>query len=208
MDSNQNINPFLAAYNQPLKINKNGEVQNRNKSLEWKKSMSDKLIRRMAKQRLERMDNIRMNKEEIINAMVVEELEENFDSPPLEVDMLSDLFEKFMNLFENKITSDELFTYEHAMNSNLSICPFCFDIVISTPTRVVCLSLCFQFNIPHNLLGEHFTLDNFMDLFHQTVKAHMNCFIKPDCRDFSLLIFDNDINFACVKCLQQEELYR
>lgn len=213
MDSNNinlNLNnPFMLAYNQnqPPKTNM-GEIQNRQiKSHDWKKSMSDKLMRRIGKQRQLRMDNIRMNKEEIIQAMLVEENEENFETPPIEVDMLSDLFEKFMNLFENKIISDNDFTYELEVNSNLSICPLCYDIVISTPNKVVCLSLCFQFNIPENLLGEYFTLDNFIDLFNQTLKSHKNCFVEPNCRDISLLIFENDINFICVKCLKQEEFY-
>ena len=49
------------------------DITEKNK-INWKKSVSDRLMRRIVRQRTDRVDSIRLNKEEIVNEIMYEEM--------------------------------------------------------------------------------------------------------------------------------------
>ena len=170
-----------------------------NKS-DWKKFISDRLVRRMMKQRGDRMDSIRLNKEEIINELRYEEiLSDHMDD---ECMILSEYFDKLLVLFENDRLNPGEYLIETHKNSNVSVCPACSYPVILTATKIICLNLCYEYNLPQNLIDEEFTLDNFLDLYSKTRQAHWNC-IDIYNEGVQLLVFDDDVHLVCGKCFRE-----
>jgi hypothetical protein len=160
---------------------------------DWKKVMSDKLMRRMIDQRKWRLDSIRNSKDEILRELRFEEmLSEHFDEDSL----LSELFDKLVSLFENEMV--DAYQLEVYNNKNISVCPKCSYPVILTEKRILCLNLCFEYNIPNGLINDGFTLDNFVDLVSKVYSSHANCLLRDPPQ---LLEFEDDVHLVCGKCL-------
>lgn len=168
-------------------------MENKNKN--WQKIVSDRLVKRIMKYREDRIDNIRLNKEEIINEFRIDSMIDDYNEDIL----LSEYFDKILSLFENKTISDGEYELELGNNSNISFCPLCFYPVISTNKKVICLQLCFEFSIPKEAFSFDFTLENLMDLFHRTLKEHMVCH-SP----ISVINVENEVNLVCEKCFINE----
>jgi hypothetical protein len=160
---------------------------------DWKKLMSDKLMRRMMDQRKWRLDSIRNSKDEILREIRFEEmLTEHFDEDAI----LSELFDKLVSLFENEMV--DAYQMQVYNNKNISVCPRCSYPVILTEKRILCLNLCFEYCIPQNLINDGFTLDNFVDLVSKVYSSHPNCLFNDSPQ---LLIFEDDVHLVCGKCL-------
>jgi hypothetical protein len=160
---------------------------------DWKKVMSDKLMRRMIDQRKWRLDSIRNSKDEILRELRFEEmLSEHFDEDAI----LSELFDKLVSLFENEMV--DAYQLEVYNNKNISVCPKCSYPVILTEKRILCLNLCFEYNIPNGLINDGFTLDNFVDLVSKVYSSHPNCLLRDSPQ---LLEFEDDVHLVCGRCL-------
>jgi hypothetical protein len=207
MNNENNFNISLLTLNPKKKsnseINNTGTTRNvdimSNNKTDWKKSISDKLIRRIVRHRENRIDSIRMNKEEILNEIRYEEmLSDHMDDELLQ---LSEYFDKFVNLFE----SEGEYQLETMGKWNISVCPKCFYPMVFAAGRATCLNLCFQYSLPDDLINEYFTLDNFMDMIITTLKLHSKCLeVNNDVPE--VLIFDDDLTVVCPKCFK-EDLY-
>lgn len=160
---------------------------------DWKKIMSDKLMRRMIQQRRWRVDSIRNNKDEILKELRYEEiLNEQFDEDYL----LSELFDKLVDLFEKEdVDSYQMEIYN---NPHISVCPKCSYPVILTNKRILCLNLCFEYLISSGFINDSFTLDNFVDLISKVYSSHSGCLNQDQPQ---LLIFEDDIQVVCGSCL-------
>lgn len=178
-----------------------------NQFTDWKKVMSDKLVKRIMRYREDRIDSIRDRKEEILNDLK-DDLNMDFnnvnDYPDCNMNMINSdedmilniCFDRVLSLFENNVISTGEYEMEMYNNENVSFCPICSYPVIYTNVKVLCLNLCFEYNIPQGIINGGFTLENFVDSFSQVYKDHKNCSSQIE-----LLIFEDEVNFICVKCL-------
>lgn len=168
---------------------------------DWKKVVSDRLVRRMMKYREERIDRVRLNKNEIINEVMNDEmLEEGFDEEGM---LLSVYFDRVLSLFEE---SEEEYQMEVSQDSNVSVCPMCYYPVIKTSKKILCLNLCYEYEIPPFMFHSGFTLDNFIDILGRTYQDHRQCLIKSGER-LEIIMFEDDAHIICGKCFKDKLYY-
>jgi hypothetical protein len=195
-----NLNNNTNLYNEALN---NDSVRNMNiieNKTSWKKCVSDKLVRRMMRYREDRIDNLRLNKEDILNEVRYEEMIVEMNDQ--ESQILSDYFDRVKYLIDNNSFTTGEYELEFHKNSLISICPICSYPVILTTKKILCLNLCFEFIVHNNFINENFSLDNFVDILGRTYREHQNCF-RYGKYNFQLLIFDDNFNIVCEKCFYE-----
>ena len=203
INNNITISPLIDSSNNE-KTNKNkshfckSPLQNSNS--DWKKVVSDRLVSRIMKYREQRVDFIRVNKDEILKDIQYDQVMDYYgDEDNL---MMSEYFDKILQLFENQVISPGEYEIELGCNSNISTCPLCYYPVILTSRKILCSNLCFQYDIPNNIINADFSLDNFVDLLGRACNEHKAC-INTSNATMELLIFEDDANIVCSKCLNE-----
>ncbi len=210
-DNNQNnFNNKTSPYNDNDIEMTNSNIRNMNmqsnqvEKTNWKKAVSDKLVRRIMSNRENRINYIRFNNPEISNELWYDEMISDNTC-----DQENAIFSYYYNQLEqiNKsnlnignIDIESVIGYD----PNISICPICNDPVISSSHKIICLNLCFEFNIRPGILSDEFTIDNFIDMYKSAIKNHQKC-MKAGSGSMNshlqLIELDDGVNFLCVNCL-------
>lgn len=169
--------------------------------INWKKTVADKLVQRITRHRERRMDDIRMNKPEIISEVHYEEmLTDNIDEENL---LMSDFYNRLFRIWENANGPNE--EYEIELNSeSVSICPICSYPVVYLMKKIICLNLCFEYVLPSGSINSNFTLDNFVDIYRRTYRDHELCMRESKYKLGLLFLNDDaecDVSIYCEKCI-------
>jgi hypothetical protein len=166
---------------------------------DWKKMVSDKLVKRISKHREDRMDSVRLHKGRILEEIVYENaINDHCEEDNL---ILSDYFDKILSLFEQDKISTCEYEYELCRDSNISVCPFCSYPAILNKNKVLCLNLCFEYNLNQGYIHDNFNFDNFIDLLASTYKEHRHCFSYDN--RFDILYFEESLQIVCLKCFSE-----
>jgi hypothetical protein len=164
---------------------------------DYKKMISDKLVKRIIQSRENRIDSIRNRKEEIVESVkkdLHDECDINIDySQEL---LMSEYFDYILNLFENddldnRYNLDTLTYFE-----NITICPHCHSAIFYYENNIVCVNQCLGYKLLEGTIGDEFTLDNFIDLYKGCVNSHLMCGVKPE----MIQIDRNNLFFICTRC--------
>lgn len=168
-------------------------------SSNWKANMSERLVNRIMRYREQRIDEVRSKKFEILQDLQQEKNDEKIDVGMEDYSGMSDLFDAIINIFEsqeiNSKPSPEYYG-KIDINPDISFCPHCFYPVMLVGNHILCLNSCFQFSISPDTFDENFTLNNFMDIYNHTYKAHKYCNSQ-----LNLVVFVDDLSFVCDKCM-------
>ena len=165
-----------------------------NPNINWKKSVSDKLLNRVLKCREERLDNLREKKLEILSSLKTEYSDIEYDV------FLSDYFDYILTIIEK--SQDELYTngvsdIEILLHSeNINLCPICHFPVFCINDEVYCFYKCFYYKLRPGVLNENFTIENLLDNFIRVYKKHIGCKSNLELLD----IYLDELDFVCSKC--------
>lgn len=157
---------------------------------DWKKAMSDKLIRRINKYREQRIDDLRNKKLDVFKELS-ESLEEYNSEIAEHTELLQIYYEKLISIFN--LEDKEKFVEEIGDAENISYCFYCSYPVVQINNKILCLKLCFDFTISDNI--KNFNFVNFLDVYRNYYYIHKDCNGIID-----ILEFDNDIIFRCKQC--------
>lgn len=86
----------------------------------------------------------------------------------------------YISLIEELKKNEEYEQLEELLNSNknsrIALCPRCSSAVFLT-NRLFCSNNCFEINKIDMIFGDNFNLDNFLDLYNQSIvnSDHRNC---------------------------------
>lgn len=159
---------------------------------DWKRTMSDKLIKRINKFRERRIDDFRNKKIEIFNELN-ESLEEYNQEIAEHTELLHIYYEKLISIFD--LENKDKFNLEIGDAENISYCPYCSYPVVQIYNKVLCLNLCFDFTISDKI--ENFNFTNFLDVYRNYYNIHKDCYGIIDISEI-----DNDIFLRCKQCYE------
>jgi hypothetical protein len=164
---------------------------------DYKKIISDKLVKRIIQYRENRIDSLRNRKEEIVDSVRQDLHSQDINIDCTEELLMSEYFDYILHLFEsdeldNRYNLDTLTYFE-----NISICPHCHSAVFAYDNSVVCINKCLKFNLQEGSISDEFTLDNFLDLYKSWYNNHQYCGGKVELFQIDAL---ETILFVCSKC--------
>jgi hypothetical protein len=189
-------NLFVVSFSSPEKnVVRNMDIMDRGK-VEWKKNVSERLIRRMMKQREDRMNSIRLKKEEIINELLYDQhLDLHLDEKTY---FLLEIYDKYESLLEN-LEEYHLETFD---KWHISTCLNCSYPVVLCGNMATCVNLCFQHYLPENLISRDYSMDNFVEELFRVWRKHDKCFIRNNSAP-EVLIFEDNVEIVCGYCFKQ-----
>ncbi len=169
----------------------NRSALKRDPQINWRKSVSDRLVERIAKHREERIDNIRERKLEILNS-----LKEDFGEIENNV-YLSDYFDYILSNIESSVydTSNYKQIEDFLNFQNINLCPICHNPVFCYNDQIYCFFRCFYYKLEKGTINEDFTLQNFLDVFRRAFEAHFKCESVLE-----VLNFGTHVDFMCDRC--------
>ncbi len=167
--------------------------------VDWKKNVSERLIRRMMRQREDRMDSIRLKKDEIIDEIMKDEkLDLHMDDRTY---YINEIYDRYSSLLDNLGELEE-FHLETFDKFHISICLNCNFPVVLCGNMATCVNLCFQHYLPENLIGRDYTMDNFVEELFSVWRKHDKCFIKNN-NSPEVLIFEDNLEIVCGICFRE-----
>jgi hypothetical protein len=141
---------------------------------DYKKMISDKLVKRIIEYRENRIDSLRNRKEEIMNS-VKKDIYQEYNVDCSEELLVSEYFDYILNLFENDDMDNRYKLDTLTYFENITICPHCHNAVFYYENKVCCINQCLGYKLLESTISLDFTLDNFMDIYKGCYNEHLMC---------------------------------
>ena len=99
------------------------------------------------------------------------------------------------NYIENPFEFESINIDNNKNHYKFSFCFFCHYPVIVYEDKVICVNGCFKYDVKTSLFNDDYTLDNFIEQYHEFCQEHLLCN-----GDIKLISIDSDEKIPIFKC--------